>query len=206
MIYLSNEDLLPMSKSQENAQRKQATIVQAAQKLFLKQGYAATSMDSVAALAGVTKQTVYRYYPSKGELITSVMEKIRADEPQLYQFDGGQPERELYNFGRDLLAFHVSPTALGLYKMIIREAGEEESLLKPFMQAGPTRIVESLTEFLLQHYPKLDDAGFYAQMFVSMVLVPRNRLIIQGKGPISPSEQEAHVDKVVRLFLNGLQT
>lgn len=201
-----NTICIPVSKSLENAQQKQTAIVQAALDLFLQQGYAATSMDSVAASAGVTKQTVYRYYPSKGELFTAALEKIRADEPRLYQFRGGPPEHELNSFGRNLLAFHLSPAAMGVYKMILREGGEEESLLKPFMQAGPTRVVELLAAFLQQHYPELDDAAFHAQMFVSMLLVPRNRLIIQGKGRISRAEQKAHVNKVVRLFLYGLQT
>jgi TetR/AcrR family transcriptional repressor of mexJK operon len=195
-----------VSKSLENAQQKQTTIVQAALDLFLQQGFAATSMDALAALAGVTKQTVYRYYPSKGELFTAAMEKIRADEPQLYQFSGGSAAKELNSFGRDLLAFHLSPAAIGVYKLILREGSEEESLLKPFMLAGPTRVIEMLTGFLRQHYPKLDDAAFHAQMFVSMVLVPRNQLIIQGKERISHTEQKAHVNKVVKLFLNGLQT
>jgi TetR/AcrR family transcriptional repressor of mexJK operon len=195
-----------VSRSQQNAQQKQSTIAKAALDLFLQQGYAATSMDAVAALAGVTKQTVYRYYPSKGQLFSAVMEKIRADEPPLHQFGGGEPERELNSFGRDLLAFHLTPAALGVYRMILSEGGGEEGLLKPFMQAGPTRVIQLLIEFLQRLCPELDDAVFYAQMFVSMILVPRNQLIIQGKGRISRAEQKAHVDKVVRLFLNGLQT
>ena len=195
-----------MPKSIQNALEKQDSIVQAAMQLFLKQGYGATNMDRVAEEAGVTKQTVYRYFPSKGELFTAAMEKIRDNEPERYQFGSAPPEEELTRFGRDLLAFHLSPAALGVYKIILREGSEEENLLKPFMQTGPDRVSQLLIQFLQAHYPKLDDTVFYAQMFVSMVLVPRNQLIIQGKRRLNRREQEAHVDKVVRLFLNGLQT
>ena len=194
-----------MSKSLENARQKQSAIVQAALDLFLQQGYTATRMDSVADLAGVTKQTVYRYYPSKGELFSAAMERIRADEPRLYQFGEGPLERELTGFGRDLLAFHLSPAALGIYRIILREGGEADSPLKPFMQSGPTRVIEYLAAFLKQRCPALDDATFHAQMFVGMILTPRNQLVIQGRKRISRSEQENHVAKVVRLFLNGLQ-
>jgi TetR/AcrR family transcriptional repressor of mexJK operon len=204
MIIL-REPRAPVSRSQQNAQEKQTAIAQAALDLFLQQGYMATSMDAVAAQAGVTKQTVYRYYPSKEELFAAVMEEIRANEPPPYQFGGAEPETELNNFGRDLLAFHLKPAALGVYRLMLSEGGEE-SLLKPFMQAGPNRVTRRLTEFLQQRYPELEDAAFYAQMFSSMVLVPRNQVVIQRKGRISRVEQEAHVSKVVRLFLNGLQT
>ena len=172
--------------------------------LFLEQGYAATSMDAVASYAGVTKQTVYRYYPSKEELFTAVMEKIRADDPPPYAFGDADLDTELNNFGRDLLAFHLAPAALGVYKMMLSE-GERESLLKPFMKAGPNRVMKPLMEFLQQRHPELEDAAFHAQMFASMVLVPRNQLIMQGKGGITRAEQETHVNQVVRLFLQGMQ-
>ena len=193
-----------MSKSLQNANQKQAAIVQAALNLFLEQGYAATSMDAVASYAGVTKQTVYRYYPSKEELFTAVMEKIRADDPPPYAFGDADLDTELNNFGRDLLAFHLAPAALGVYKMMLSE-GERESLLKPFMKAGPNRVMKPLMEFLQQRHPELEDAAFHAQMFASMVLVPRNQLIMQGKGGITRAEQETHVNQVVRLFLQGMQ-
>lgn len=54
------------------------------------------------------------------------MEKIRAEEPQNYQFKGGTAERELNHFGRELLAFHLTPSAMGVYKLILREGGDEE--------------------------------------------------------------------------------
>lgn len=194
-----------MSKSQQNAEQKQATIVQAALNLFLEQGYAATSMDTVARQAGVTKQTVYRYYPSKEELFTAVMEKIRADEPPPYAFGNEDLDTELSNFGCDLLTFHLTPAALGVYKMMMSEGGQE-SLLKPFMKTGPNRVMKPLMEFLQKCYPELEDVAFYTQMFASMVLVPRNQLIMRGKGHITRAEQETHVNKVVRLFLQGMQT
>jgi TetR/AcrR family transcriptional repressor of mexJK operon len=193
-----------VSKSLQNANQKQATIVQAALELFLEQGYAATSMDAVASEAGVTKQTVYRYYPSKEDLFTAVMKKIRADEPPPYAFGEADLDTELSNFGRDLLAFHLTPAALGVYRMMLSEGGQE-SLLTPFMQAGPNRVMKPLKAFLQKRCPELEELAFYAQMFASMVLVPRNHLIMQGRGRITRAEQEAHVNKVVRLFLQGLQ-
>ena len=193
-----------MSKSQQNATQKQATIVQAALDLFLEQGYAATSMDAVANHAGVTKQTVYRYYSSKEELFTAVMEKIRADEPPPYTFGDGDLDTELNNFGRVLLAFHLTPAALGVYKMMLSEGGRE-NLLKPFMKAGPNRVMKPLMEFLQKRFPLREDVAFYAQMFAALVLVPRNQLIMQGKGRVTRAEQEKHVNKVVRLLLQGMQ-
>lgn len=192
-----------MPKSVKNAELKQTAIVQAALDLFLQQGYGATSMDMVAIHAGVTKQTIYRYYVSKQALFVAVMEKIRAEEPPAYEFGDADVATELNRFGCDLLAFHLTPAALGVYKMMLNEGGRE-SLLQPFLQAGPNRVMRPLQVFLHERCPKLQDATFYAQMFAGMVLVPRNQLIMRGKGRITRAEQETHVNKVVDLFLHGL--
>ena len=51
-------------------------------------------------------------------------------------------------------------------------------------------MIELLIEFLHHHYPELNDTAFYAQIFVIMVLVPRNQVIVQGKKGISRAEQK----------------
>ena len=109
------------------------------------------------------------------------------------------------NFGRDLLAFHLTPAVLCVYKMLFSERGGQESLLKPFMKVRPNRAMKPLMEFLQKRRRELEDVAFYARMFASMVLVPRNQLIMLCRGRITRSDQETHVNKAVRLFLQGVQ-
>src|SRR5437899_10334200 len=58
------------------AQAKRAQIRQAAERLFLQHGYAGTSMDAVTMEAGVSKQTLYRYYPSKDALFADILRQL----------------------------------------------------------------------------------------------------------------------------------
>ena len=58
----------------DRAAAKRAQITKAAREVFLERGYAATSMDAVTALAGVSKQTLYSYFPSKGELFADFLD------------------------------------------------------------------------------------------------------------------------------------
>jgi AcrR family transcriptional regulator len=51
-------------------------IVEAALDLFVEKGFAATKMDEIAKLAGVTKGTVYLYFPSKEDLFRAVVEEM----------------------------------------------------------------------------------------------------------------------------------
>ncbi|HEX8903884.1 MAG TPA: TetR/AcrR family transcriptional regulator [Longimicrobiaceae bacterium] len=51
-------------------------IVEAALDLFVEKGFAATRMDEIAKRAGVTKGTVYLYFPSKEDLFRAVVEEM----------------------------------------------------------------------------------------------------------------------------------
>src|SRR5688572_8715706 len=56
--------------------RKRAAILDAAVAEFRQSGYAATSMDRIAASAGVSKRTVYNHFPSKEALFAQILEQL----------------------------------------------------------------------------------------------------------------------------------
>lgn len=189
-----------MSKAIKNAELKRDSIVAAAEALFLRQGYGVTSMDKVAETAAVTKQTVYRYYPSKEELFAAVMKGVRGKETVVYEFASSNVKAELTGYGEYLLGFHLKPDALGLYRLMLAE-GANEKLMKVFMSTGPKQVLKPLLEFLSREYPTLDNRAFNAEMFATMILAPRNQLIMNGKKQFKKSAQKEHVGKVVELFL-----
>lgn len=57
---------------------RQASILTAAATAFAHAGFAATSMDDVAAEAGVTKLILYRHFESKEDLYRAVLERVSA--------------------------------------------------------------------------------------------------------------------------------
>jgi AcrR family transcriptional regulator len=57
-------------------EQRQASLLRAAAQAFARAGYAATSMDDVAAEAGVSRLIVYRHFASKEELYRSVLDRI----------------------------------------------------------------------------------------------------------------------------------
>src|SRR5688500_1723676 len=58
-------------------------MIDGAKELFVAQGYAATTMEQIAAAAGVAVQTVYYTFKTKGQLLAEVVEVTAAgdDEP-----------------------------------------------------------------------------------------------------------------------------
>jgi len=62
-----------------SAAERRELILASAVRLFAERGYHATSMDEVAAQAGISKAVVYDHFTSKRELYTVLLDTIRAD-------------------------------------------------------------------------------------------------------------------------------
>ena len=77
------------------------TIVERALELFTKKGYAATTIEEIAASAGTTRVTFYAYYPTRADLMRDFMARVnavleRADGP-----DSGSTAPDLVQVVRD---------------------------------------------------------------------------------------------------------
>ena len=194
-----------MSKTQKNAEEKCKAIVLAAKDLFLDQGYAVTSMDTIAQTSGVTKQTVYRYYPSKEDLFAAVMQNIRKSEYTSYQFSNSSLEEELFLYGSQLLAFHLQSETLGLYRLMITEGSQNHNLLHTFRSNGPRNFLEPLCHFLKTYCSSHNDADFTANMFCNMILSPRNGILMGHSPTFGKTKQNRHVRRVVEFTLIALR-
>src|SRR5687768_16333691 len=67
-----------MTAPQRLTDRKREAIIQAAIAEFHAHGFEITSMDKIAATAGVSKRTVYNHFPSKEELFAEILNQLWA--------------------------------------------------------------------------------------------------------------------------------
>ena len=63
----------PAATRQRRKEARPQELLDAALDLFVEKGFAATRSEEVAARAGVSKGTLYLYYPSKEELLKEVI-------------------------------------------------------------------------------------------------------------------------------------
>jgi AcrR family transcriptional regulator len=104
-------------------QERRALIVEAAGRLFGERGYDGTSLDHVAAAAGVTKPVVYRHFDNKTALYLALLERHRDD---LASFAGAIPaEGTLEQRVRAVLEvwFAYVETHAYAWKMLFRDTG-----------------------------------------------------------------------------------
>jgi AcrR family transcriptional regulator len=99
-------DLHPQPRPRRDPARRQA-ILQTAATVFARSGYAATSMDDIAAAAGVTKLIVYRHFESKEALYRAVLEQVFERQVELFLanvaggLQAGGSTRALIGVGRE---------------------------------------------------------------------------------------------------------
>lgn len=129
--------------------RRQA-IVAGAAKVFLEQGFDATSMAQIAAQVGVTKPTLYGYFPSKEDLFLQVMKKV-ATELLAASFERLEPGKDLgqtlLNFGEHFLTNMLQPDLITLRGIIMTE-GRRSGIGAMLFDKGLAQEIAKLAAFL----------------------------------------------------------
>ncbi len=196
------------------AQAKQDQIRAGAQRLFLKNGFAGTSTDAIAAEAGVSKQTLYAYYPSKEDLLADVLRRLISDIPQSWPPPTtGEPSlgsREhlrlaLTELARGMIASLMQPEYVSLVRVIIAETPRFPHLGVLFRTTVPERALGTIST-LLKHarergMAEVEDVDAAARMFAGSLLtyVLLDGLFV-GDGPPRPPAPE-RIEEVVGLFM-----
>ena len=199
----------PLGRPKDLAKRQ--SILDAAKSLFLTKGYANTSMDAVAGLAGVSKLTVYSHFTDKETLFSSaIMSKCTEQLPVLFfELPAGKPIKDvLLNIARGFQVLINSEESLNLHRLMVALGSQDPKLSQIFLEAGPERVVHEM-EGLLRKMDQsgalqIDNPHYAAEHFFCMLKgAPNFRLLFAGGEPPGPAESEAHVQEVVGVFMRA---
>lgn len=131
---------------------KRSAILDAAQDCFLEHGFASTSMDMVAATAGVSKATIYAHFQSKDDLFGAIICRRCDDHAAglgaLSVDDSLDARATLTALGSKLMGMLIQPQVLGIYRMVIAESPRHPDLARIYFDAGPLRGKERLVDIL----------------------------------------------------------
>lgn len=132
---------------------KRAQISRAARTLFLAQGFAGTSMDAVTAEAGVSKQTLYTYFPTKLDLLTAVLteeiDKLDLAESRTPPVNSVADLRAvLVQFASGFTTAILNPDSVALLRLILGEAFRIPELRNIVRVGLPTRVLMLTTDLV----------------------------------------------------------
>ena len=105
-----------------------SAILTAAVELLAETGYNELTVEAIAARAGVGKQTIYRWWPSRASLVAECMLEGRIFEDRLALPDTGDVRHDLRTWVADIVATTGAPGNHGLLRSLILAAAEDEAV------------------------------------------------------------------------------
>ncbi|RNF30262.1 TetR family transcriptional regulator [Massilia aurea] len=189
--------------------RKRSAILAAAAEQFRVHGYETASMDAIAALAEVSKRTVYNHFASKEELFAeTVMQMFESSAGQLEL--GYRPDRSLREQLVELMTLKMrtlaDPEFIALARVAIGEAiHAPERTLPVIARLGERE--EGVTAWIRAAQAdgklKAGDPAFAATLLQGQVKTfafwPQ---IAMGAAPLAPEQQQLVIDAAVSMFLS----
>jgi AcrR family transcriptional regulator len=188
-------------------------IYEAARHEFAGNGFAATSIETVARRAGVSTKTLYRLLPNKAALFEGmVSDRIDrfVSEVNLRAADHADIEQALAAALIACAELALDEETIALQRMLLQEAGKFSDIAGMFYKNAIQRTGVALAEWLRVQQKRgliaLDDVDEAAGMLLGMATSAPRRAALFGGVPLpSRSQIKARARACAKLFLRGCQ-
>jgi len=187
-------------------------ILAGARQVFLQHGYGAATTDMVQQAAGVSKSTVYSYFPGKDALFAAVVqtecERLVGDVHR-ERVKAHTVRETLLRMGEKLFETILAPSVLALLRIVIAESPRFPHLGAAVREAGALPLQRELADYLVEaswHGElRAADTRAAARHFIGMVLhdVQMDCLLGQRPPPAAADTRtivEAAVDAFLRAY------
>lgn len=185
-------------------------VLDAAREQFHTLGFERTSMESVAQASGVSKVTIYSYFPSKEELFEAIIGE-RTNQiigvGDGVALDPSNPRAALTLIGRAFLKLMRSDDVLGKQRALYATAGQHQKACEAFFRQGPEKLIEQVAAYLrlATNAGSLSVAKheLAADQFLSLFLGGAYIRAMLDLGKPTKTYDEELIQENVELFLRG---
>lgn len=186
-------------RGRPRSEKAQNAILQAAAELLLEQGLAAVSMDAVAARAGVSKATIYRWWPTKETLALDAL---------YHEWAGVPPARDTGSLRGDLLSLFRPWARLASrrpYGRVIAALLTEAQTDPAFARQYRARFVEPRRDQARAIFRRAIERGeipanIKIEVALDLLYGPIYHRLLHGHAPLN----DQFVRDVIDTALNGL--
>ncbi|MGQ7829906.1 TetR/AcrR family transcriptional regulator [Altererythrobacter sp. Z27] len=200
----------PTGRGRPPDSSKREAIVAAAAESFFVQGFAASSIEQIAASAGVSKVTVYNHFGDKRALFAAAVEceceKMRGYFSIDTQLSGSSIGERLTAIGEAMVAFLSQPKMVQFERRVAAETEHEPEIGHAFLKAGPWRMKAAFSAFLAfaneRGELKIADPELAAEQFASMCKGMGDLERRFGAVPDS-ADNSRRIAGAVEMFLNA---
>ncbi|NND42985.1 MAG: TetR/AcrR family transcriptional regulator [Silicimonas sp.] len=181
--------------------RKWDQVLEGARTIFLRDGFEGASVDDIVREAGVSKATLYSYFPDKRLLFLEVAkaECAAQSDAAVAQIEASGDIREvLETAAKRMVRFFVSDVGLQVHRIIVGESQRFPEIGREFFESGPARVHEMLRHFLRMAVEdgrlKIDDIDLAADQLPELCKAGLHLKMVLG---LRAAPGDAEIDRVV---------
>ena len=189
--------------------RKFDQVLEGARQVFLTDGFEGASVDDIAKAAGVSKATLYSYFPDKRLLFVEVARSQCAAQAEtaLSALDMDAPVSEFLRcLASEMIAFISTDFGKRIFRIFVAEAERFPDIGRQFYESGTLLVQNSLVTYLeratARGEVKIDDFPLAAQQFYHLCKVDIfERAIFNMAYDFSQAEKDRVINGAVTMFL-----
>ncbi|MCZ4585194.1 TetR/AcrR family transcriptional regulator [Rhodococcus opacus] len=192
---------MPSADNPRRSERSRAAILQATQELIREQPYAKISIEGIAARAKVGKQTIYRWWRSKGALVVDALHEQNAAGAQQTMAlpDTGNLAADMRLVLRATVDEFTSPDFEPLFRALAIESLQDPALQEQIVE----RIYRPQFEFVAARFRSAQEAGQVRPdvdlaLAFELFMAPLFYRWQSGAHPLTHDQADAVVDLAMR--------
>lgn len=191
----------------DTAKRRQ--IIEGARQIFMRDGFDGASMNDITKAAGVSKGTVYAYFPSKEALFEALIRedrRIQAERICQFSADDENVEDVLREIAHNIVAAVTRPGHMAHLRTVIAAAAKFPSIGHAFYEAGPMYGAGRLANYLDRQVNmgrlSIEDTQRAAFQFIDLCLArPLKQMLFCVIETPDPAEMERAIDSAIAMFM-----
>lgn len=188
-----------------------SALLDAATRVFLREGYGSASIDKVAAEAGVSTRTIYERFKNKAELMGAVISRLvdrmstvltPADLSRL------APKAALGRIAQTILVRARDPDSAALFRIVAGEAHRFPELAAKMRETDKRCVNNVVAEYFrgqIGHGAlNLRDPDRGATLFLQMICSELHESLLFGEASaMTEIDYQPHIDHAIEIFLLG---
>lgn len=194
--------------------RKFDQVVAGARTVFLRDGFEGASVDDIAREAGVSKATLYSYFPDKRVLFLEIAAQETRRQADAFEGQMNEtlpPEELLPVIGRRILDFILSDFGQSVFRIAVAESERFPEIGLKYYESGPALVKERLSHYLSCCIERgelaIDDIDMAAEQFAELCKARAfPMLTFLPNVTLDEAERETIINSAVRVFLAAYST
>lgn len=182
--------------------RKVEQVLAGAHEVFMAQGYEGANVDAIAKAAGVSKATLYSYFPDKRALFAAVAQAACEEQTRLalsFADEDGPFAEQLYKGCRSFMGFMFSPFGLQMFRTVVSEAARFPEFGQRFWATGPgmahAEMVKLFKEAAAEGILDIDDFELAAETLTALCKTYIHPRLLLG---VIDAPDPADVDRIAK--------